>query len=1335
MTRDPDVHSRQGGRRWLSLRSEMFLAFGLLFLAVIIIQGVIRTFGIPFSSYQGAYGAICDDVFARLSLVADLKKEWLSLWLQQRNLDANLFARMLEPSAQRLREIARRSLERGGDAQDDSRKNEVIKEINNRLNMVTSYYTVYRKIQVADARSGVVLASSDRKDLGVNISDRQFFKNAVEQVNEVRVGFEKDPLAGKTYMVASIATRRSGGVDEGFTPVTAMYIDTDEFIRPMLYKGEGLGETGEIVLVDQDLRIVMSLNHPLPDGTTVHVLEDRIKGEPAILAAGGKEGTIAGNDYRGVPVLAAYRHLVVTPDLSLVMVVKRDRSEVFWPIWRQLFYSFTVGAFGTVALLILGILVANGLSRPIRRLSETAEEVGAGNLNARAAIEGSREVRILSATFNSMIDRMRNWYEELQEQVKARTHELTESNEQLALAIKERQRTQKDLAHEKERLAVTLSSIGDGVISADTEAKVISINPVAESITGWTEAEAIGRPLAEVFHVVNEHTWERCENPVESVLATGKVCGLANDTVLIARDGTERIIADSGAPIVDSTGRTIGVVLVFRDSTGRRRAQRELRKSQERLELALAGADLGMWDWDLKAGEAVWSERAVTMLGYSTDEVKPNFRFWKSLIHPDDWPKVSQALDDHLEGRLPFYEAEYRIRSKSGEWKWILARGQVGEWDANGKPLRLIGTTLDIDERKRAEESLRRTEHLLRSILSTSPVGIGLARDRQMVWVNEAWVKLFGFENEKEEEYLRRDTRMFYPSDEEYDRAGKILYDAMHAGQTSEADVKFKRKDGTLFDAHVSMNPLDPSDPGQGTIAAVTDISDRKRSKEALRASEERYRTIFANSPLGIIHFDRNGVIVDFNDKFVEIIGSSREKLIGFNMPEGQRDERMRQAVSDALDGKVSRYEGDYLSVTGGKLTPMRAVYSRIVSNDGDFIAGVGIFEDITEQKNLQKQLFQAQKMEAVGILAGGVAHDFNNFLTVVQGYSELLLSDRDECHPDYADLEKIAEAARRGTELVRNLLAFSKQADSSPRPMNLNHEVMRIEELLDRTMPKLIKIELHLDGGLATTNADPGQMGQVLMNLAVNAEQAMPDGGKLAIATTNVFLDDNYCSSHIEASPGEYVLLTFSDTGHGMGQETLVHIFDPFFTTKGPGKGTGLGLAMVYGIVQQHAGHITCESEPGQGTTVKVYLPAIKETEAPDEAKMEKVVPKGGTETILLVDDEDFIRELGKTLLTRAGYTVLTASNGPAALEIYSTRSDEIALVILDMIMPEMSGEQCLQEILAVNPNAKIIIASGAAIEGSKKEIIDSRARGFVSKPFQLIDMLKSVRDVLDAN
>ena len=455
----------------------------------------------------------------------------------------------------------------------------------------------------------------------------------------------------------------------------------------MLHTGQGLGRTGEVVLVDQNLKILMSLKHPLPDGTRAEVLEHRVNAEPAILAARGKEGIIADRDYRGVPVLAAYRHIPVTPELSLGMVVKRDQSEVFRPIWRRMLYSFVVAAIGIMAALMLGGGIANSLSRPIRRLNQTAEEVAAGHLNARAEATGSREVRMLSSAFNSMIERIRNWREELQEQVKARTVELTESNKQLGLEIAERRKTEQKLATEKEHLAVTLRSIGDGVISADTEGNVVSMNSVAEDLTGWTESEAAGRPLAEIFHIINEHTRERLQNPLENVLTTGRVCGFANDTALIARDGTERIIADSGAPIVDSAGDTLGVVMVFRDATERRRAQRDLQESRERLELAVAGADLGMWDWDLKTGDGCLERKGRRRCSDTRSlRSSPIFVSGKFLVHPEDWPRVSEALNDHLEGRLPLYEAEYRASAKSGEWKWILARGKVGEWDAKGKP-------------------------------------------------------------------------------------------------------------------------------------------------------------------------------------------------------------------------------------------------------------------------------------------------------------------------------------------------------------------------------------------------------------------------------------------------------------------------------------------------------------------------------------------------------------------------------------------------------------------------------------------------------------------------
>ena len=379
---------------------------------------------------------------------------------------------------------------------------------------------------------------------------------------------------------------------------------------------------------------------------------------------------------------------------------------------------------------------------------------------------------------------------------------------------------------------------------------------------------------------------------------------------------------------------------------------------------------------------------------------------------------------------------------------------------------------------------------------------------------------------------------------------------------------------------------------------------------------------------------------------------------------------------------------------------------------------------DVTQEVQLQEQLIQAQKMEAVGTLSGGIAHDFNNLLQVTLGYSELLLAEKREDDPEYADLSKILQSARSGAELVQRLLTFSRKVEPKPIPLNLNRRILQVEKLLGRTIPKMIDIQLDLSDDLADINADPTQMEQVLMNLAVNARDAMPDGGKLTLGTRNVTLDEEYCKVHVEAKPGQYVLLAVSDTGHGMDKATIDHIFEPFYTTKELGRGTGLGLAMVYGIVKQHGGFINCYSEVEHGTTFNVYFPAI-ESQVELDVDKTGVMPAFGTETILLVDDEEFVRDLGARILSKAGYNVLTATNGREALDLFEKERTQISLVILDLIMPEMGGKECLKELRKIDPQLKVLIASGLSADPSTKESVEMGARGFVSKPFRFKELL----------
>ena len=374
--------------------------------------------------------------------------------------------------------------------------------------------------------------------------------------------------------------------------------------------------------------------------------------------------------------------------------------------------------------------------------------------------------------------------------------------------------------------------------------------------------------------------------------------------------------------------------------------------------------------------------------------------------------------------------------------------------------------------------------------------------------------------------------------------------------------------------------------------------------------------------------------------------------------------------------------------------------------------------------------------MEAIGTLTGGIAHDFNNLLTIILGYSEMLLLDRDEKDPAYADLQKIVLSARNGAEMVQRLLVFSRKAQTNPVPLDLNSQIRNTEQFLSRTLSKMIRIEMRVSDDLNLVHADPPQMEQIVMNLAINAKEAMPDGGLLTLATSNVKLESDFCARHPGIAPGDYVLLSISDTGRGMDQETQDRMFDPFFTAKGWDfrKGTGLGLPVVLGIVQQHGGCIECLSERGKGTTFNIYLPSFA-AETQSEQECSRDVPALGTETILLVDDENLVRELGERILTKSGYRVLTARNGREGLDIYRQHQRDIALVILDLIMPEMSGKDCLRELSKIDPQVKVIVSSGHSDTEDHGDFPHETVRGTVKKPYGMGHLLQTVRKALDEN
>jgi PAS domain S-box-containing protein len=529
-----------------------------------------------------------------------------------------------------------------------------------------------------------------------------------------------------------------------------------------------------------------------------------------------------------------------------------------------------------------------------------------------------------------------------------------------------------------------------------------------------------------------------------------------------------------------------------------------------------------------------------------------------------------------------------------------------------------------------------------------------------------------------------------------------------------------------------------------------SDITKRKWAEEALRESEKKYKELYAESKRAeelyrsVLHSSADAIVISDLNGNTRYVSPAFEKIFGWTMTElegrpipnvpDSKQEEINLVLDDTLRNGESvqnletrRYAKD------GRLLDVSISASRYYDDEGRPAGMLMMLRDISEKKRLEAQLLQAHKMEAIGTLAGGIAHDFNNILQAISGYTQIILMGKDLSDPDYDKLDAIERSAQRASDLTKRLLIFGRKLESQLKPVSLNQEVMQVVKMLGRTIPKMIEIECRLAEDIQIIDADPVQIEQILMNLGINARDAMPDGGKLTFSTERVTLDEDYCKSHLGCKPGNYVRLSVSDTGQGIEKDVIEHIFEPFFTTKETGKGTGLGLAMVYGIVQNHGGHMTVESELAHGVTFDIFFPIREVKDRTPVFKRAQSFVRGGGETILLVDDEESIRELGQEVLSRFGYRVLTASDGESALKLYQREPKEVDLVILDFIMPGMGGDKCLRGLLELNPQAKVLMASGYSVNEAAKEAIEAGAKGFVAKPYQVREMLGVVREVLE--
>jgi two-component system, cell cycle sensor histidine kinase and response regulator CckA len=889
------------------------------------------------------------------------------------------------------------------------------------------------------------------------------------------------------------------------------------------------------------------------------------------------------------------------------------------------------------------------------------------------------------------------------------------------------------LRQSEERYRSFFDTCRDGVFITTLDGSFIDANDSALEMLGYCfdeRAELAERPVAGFFARPEER---------ETYLAIVSKLGFCKDypTQLRKKDGAVIEVLLTTVVRRDPDGSIAGFQGTVRDVTASKRAEKALKESEERLKLFIEHAPTALAMFDLEMRYVAVSRRWITDYRLDESSILGRSHYEVFCEIPDRWKAAHRR---GLAGEVVRSEEDYFERMDgSGQWlRWELHPWRKADGGIGG----IIIFAEDITERKEAEQALKASEERYRSLFENMLDGYayckvisedGKPQDFVYLDCNDSFERLTGLKD-----VVGKNITDVIPGIKESNP--ELVQACMSVASTGipEKIESYVQPLGMWLYASVYS-------AGKDHIVTLFDnITEQKKAQQEALEAERRFRALVEDaSSIPVQGYDSNRRVFFWNAASEKLYGYSREEALGKRLEDLIIPPAMRDDVIAAVDNwmehgqRIPAGELDLMH-KDGSIVPVHSTHVMLEGLDGRremYCVDLDL-KDLKrgeeERTSLREQLLQAQKMEAVGTLAGGIAHDFNNLLQVILGFGELLMDGIADDDPNYSDLRKIISAGRSGAELVQHLLTFGRKVEPKLTDINLNQRLRHMQKLLGRSIPKMIEIRLELAEALDMINADPGQIEQVIMNLALNARDAMDQGGTLVLRTENITLDDEATKFNVESKSGAYVLMTISDTGRGMDTETMRHIFEPFYTTKEMGRGTGLGLAMVYGIVKQHGGHITCESEVGKGSTFKTYLPAKASEDELVPELSDETAPLG-TETLLLVDDETFVRELGERILTSGGYTVLTAENGVDALKIYEREQDRVALVILDLIMPTMGGTDCLKKILRINPHVKVLIASGYSGDSSRKECFELGAEGFVAKPFRVKELLMRVRKIMD--
>jgi two-component system, cell cycle sensor histidine kinase and response regulator CckA len=797
------------------------------------------------------------------------------------------------------------------------------------------------------------------------------------------------------------------------------------------------------------------------------------------------------------------------------------------------------------------------------------------------------------------------------------------------------------------------------------------------------------------------------------------------------KDGTVMVVEITAHPLTWE-GKHAELV-VANDITADEQAERALQEREERFRQLAENIEEVFFVMDAQYRETLYISPAYeTIWGRTCRSLYEDPRsFFEPIIPADREPLLASIL--RIQAGEDPGKVEYRVVRPDGAVRWILSHA-IPIRDDRGEVYRISGVALDVTERKRAEGALRASEEQFRLLLNSTAEGIyGLDVNGRCTFCNPAAARLLGYERSdelfgKKVHALMHHTRADgspYPQEE------CLIYQAFRRGEgTHVEDEVFWRADGTSIPVEYWSYPIRKGGEVVGAVVTFVDVTERRRAQAALEESEARFRKLTEASFDGI-DIVVEGVIQEANQGFADMFGCTVEEAIGRPATDFVADESLEDVRHRIAEGTEGTYELVGKRKDGRKIMLEATAKTHTIGGRQGHITAL---RDVTEQRSLEQQYRQAQKMEAVGRLAGGVAHDFNNVLTAIFGYTDLVLEDLPPDSSARQDLGEIRKAAQRAAALTRQLLAFSRQQVLEPVVLNLNEVVEDIDKMLHRLLGEDVELTLALAPDLGNTQVDPGQLQQVLLNLAVNSRDAMPTGGKLMIETANTELTEQYAEMHQPVAPGPYVMLAVSDTGSGMSPEIKAKIFEPFFTTKEKGRGTGLGLSTVYGIVKQSGGFIWVYSEPGQGTTFKIYLPRVDAPAEPLGAPREAGT-LAGTETILLAEDDDMLRPLARGLLERLGYTVLEAENAERAVSVAGAHVGPIHLLVADVVMPGASGRELARRLAQSRPDTKVLYISGYTDDAIVHHGMLEPGLTFLQKPFTPAALARKVREVLDGS